>query len=53
MIMFQNAQRYKEYAIRFKRHWWSPWEWSKNEKGNNALFNFESASQLLEALKRQ
>lgn len=68
MVMFQNAQRYKEYAVRYckeeekivkgflgikRKVKVETWEWSKNEKGNNAIFNFETASQLVEALQRQ
>lgn len=44
LIMFVNVREFKEYAVRYKKGIFSKWQFVKNAKGSNALFNFANAS---------
>lgn len=42
-VMFVNARKFKEYAVRYKRNFFAKWEWVKDENGNNKVTNFAEA----------
>lgn len=50
LIMFQNCKEFKEYAVRYKKGIFSKWEFVKNDKGRNALFNYAGATAEVEKL---
>ena len=45
--MFVNARGFKEYAVRYKAHPFSKWQWVRDEKGNNQLSNFAVADAIV------
>jgi hypothetical protein len=46
-VMFVNARGFKEYAVRYKKGPLSRWEWVKNEKGENAVYNFAGSDAVI------
>ncbi len=46
-VMFVNARGFKEYAVRYKRGLFAPWQWVKDEKGNNKVTNFADADAII------
>lgn len=49
-VLFVNARGFKEYAVRYKRNIFTPWQWVKDDKGNNMVTNFANADALIAVL---
>lgn len=51
--MFVNARGFKEYAVRYRKHPWSRWQWVKDERGNNQVTNFAEADAVIDRLMKE
>lgn len=41
--LFVNPHRFKEYAVKYRRHWWNKWQYVPTIKGDNAVFDQSTA----------
>lgn len=51
--MFVNARQFKEYAVRFKKNPFAPWQWVKDDKGNNRVMNFAESDAVIAKLNEK